>query len=77
MRRTLVLIGKVLQNLANRRRFGSKEAFMAPLNTFIVNNEKSLEQWFKTLPVCRFDVLFIALFRRCRLFFHTNFQHRT
>ncbi|KAI3653038.1 hypothetical protein MP228_002463 [Amoeboaphelidium protococcarum] len=41
-RRSLVLISKVLQNLANGVRFGSKEAYMTPANSFLVDNEPQL-----------------------------------
>ena len=32
MQRTLILIGKVIQTIANQREFGAKEDFMKPLN---------------------------------------------
>eukprot|EP00727_Mastigamoeba_balamuthi_P013215 m51a1_g8516 putative gtpase-activator protein for ras family gtpase (1931) ;mRNA; r:92824-99197 len=44
-RRTLILISKVLQNLANGVKFGDKERFMAKLNTFMGMNQQ---------PVARF-----------------------
>jgi neurofibromin 1 len=38
MRRGLLLIAKVVQNLANNVLFGAKEAFMFPLNDFLTSN---------------------------------------
>jgi neurofibromin 1 len=38
MRRTLVLISKVIQNVANEVEFGDKEAYMMPMNSFIKEN---------------------------------------
>jgi len=41
-RRQLILLSKVLQNLANGVKFGSKESFMVKLNGFIEANQKKL-----------------------------------
>jgi len=49
MRRTLVLMCKVLQNLANEQAFGAKEKFMEPLNGFIVTNKNTLDKFYKAL----------------------------
>lgn len=38
MRRGLLLIAKVVQNLANNVLFGAKESFMFPLNDFLTEN---------------------------------------
>jgi len=46
MKRTLILVGKVFSNLANRRPFGSKEAFMTSLNTFIEKNAEPIGKWY-------------------------------
>lgn len=35
MRRALILISKVVQNVANEVEFGDKEAYMMPMNGFI------------------------------------------
>ena len=48
-RRKLVLITKLLQNLANKVRFGSKESFMMPLNEFIDTNEPVLDHYVSSL----------------------------
>jgi len=41
-RRQLILLSKVLQNLANGVKFGNKESFMVKLNGFIEQNQKKL-----------------------------------
>ena len=38
MRRGLLLIAKVIQNLANNVLFGAKEPYMFPLNDFLTQN---------------------------------------
>ncbi|KAG0290308.1 hypothetical protein BGZ96_006177 [Linnemannia gamsii] len=43
--RTLTLIAKSLQGLANLVTFGSKEAWMVPMNEFITENTKSLKDF--------------------------------
>ncbi|GAM20383.1 hypothetical protein SAMD00019534_035580 [Acytostelium subglobosum LB1] len=47
--RALVLIGKVLQNLANGIEFGQKESFMLPVNRFIIGNLTRLYEYFDKL----------------------------
>eukprot|EP00004_Rigifila_ramosa_P006777 TRINITY_DN176_c0_g1_i5.p1 TRINITY_DN176_c0_g1~~TRINITY_DN176_c0_g1_i5.p1 ORF type:complete len:2751 (-),score=506.38 TRINITY_DN176_c0_g1_i5:66-8294(-) len=44
-RRQLLLITKVLQNLANNHEFGDKEAFMIPMNSFIQQNQQSINDF--------------------------------
>lgn len=51
MRRTLVLITKTIQNLANEQSFGNKEQFMLPLNTFISMNTLALHQFYDKIIV--------------------------
>jgi len=53
VRRTLVLMGKVLQNLANKREFGTKEEFMIPLNSFIQANENTLNGFYTRMLECK------------------------
>ncbi|KAI1295006.1 hypothetical protein EDD11_008058, partial [Mortierella claussenii] len=43
--RTLTLIAKSLQGLANLVMFGTKEAWMVPMNDFIMENTKSLKDF--------------------------------
>jgi len=45
LQRQLVLLGKVLQNLANGVLFGKKEPFMIRMNQFITKNLESVGQW--------------------------------
>jgi len=47
--RKLVLLSKVLQNLANGVQFGAKEEYMSSLNTFIVDNLPLLHKFFDTI----------------------------
>ncbi len=51
-RRSLVLISKVLQNLANDVEFGDKEPYMAVMNYFIIKKRKALQEFFSELAVC-------------------------
>jgi len=48
-RRTLVLVAKVLQNLANDQTFYGKEAYMKGMNTFLNNTKLSLYSYFHSL----------------------------
>lgn len=48
-RRKLVLIAKVLQNLANGVRFGAKESYMTPFHAFIDENEERTKRFFEEL----------------------------
>jgi len=50
-RRSLVLISKVLQNLANDVEFGDKEPYMTAMNHFIIRKRKSLQAFFNQLAV--------------------------
>jgi len=49
LQRQLVLLGKVLQNLANGVLFGKKEPFMARMNQFITKNLDSVGKWMDEL----------------------------
>jgi len=40
--RTLTLVAKCLQNLANLVEFGAKESFMTPVNPFILKNKEKM-----------------------------------
>ena len=51
VRRGLVMISKVLQNLANGIEFGCKEAHMAILNPFIIENLAVVHMFFDKLTV--------------------------
>merc|ERR1712065_69956 len=48
-RKLLVLIGKVLQNLSNKKEFGNKEKKMLQFNDFIVSNERVMADLFDRL----------------------------
>jgi len=63
-RRQLLLITKILQNIANGVRFGKKEPFMEPMNDFIDKQSSATTQLFNTLArdpdgsrVCKMLVL--------------------
>eukprot|EP00005_Dracoamoeba_jomungandri_P001282 CAMPEP_0174252074 /NCGR_PEP_ID=MMETSP0439-20130205/1701_1 /TAXON_ID=0 /ORGANISM="Stereomyxa ramosa, Strain Chinc5" /LENGTH=892 /DNA_ID=CAMNT_0015332565 /DNA_START=22 /DNA_END=2700 /DNA_ORIENTATION=- len=49
VRKNLVVVGKVLQNLFNFRLFGKQEKYMMPLNTFIEKNKSTVELYFNSL----------------------------
>jgi len=44
-KRQLILVTKVLQNLANGVRFGQKESFMLPLNDFLESNQQPYKKY--------------------------------
>ncbi len=48
-RRDLVLVSKVIQNLANLVEFGEKENFMRGLNEFIVENQPRIEKLYEKI----------------------------
>lgn len=51
VRRGLVLVSKILQNLANGVEFGYKEAHMAILNPFIIEHLSVVHTFFDKLTV--------------------------
>jgi len=51
VQRQLILLSKILQNLANGLRFGMKEEFMMKLNDFIDNNMLTLHKFYDHLEV--------------------------
>eukprot|EP00003_Mantamonas_plastica_P028139 TRINITY_DN6266_c1_g1_i4.p1 TRINITY_DN6266_c1_g1~~TRINITY_DN6266_c1_g1_i4.p1 ORF type:complete len:824 (+),score=227.18 TRINITY_DN6266_c1_g1_i4:542-3013(+) len=48
-RRAMVLVAKVVQNLANGVEFVGKEAYMHALNSFILNNIQTMTDYFETM----------------------------
>lgn len=51
MRRGLLLIAKVIQNLANNVLFGVKEPYMFPLNDFLVQNVFDITGFLREISV--------------------------
>lgn len=51
LRRGLLLIAKVIQNLANNVLFGTKEPYMFPLNRFLVENISVVTGFLRTISV--------------------------
>lgn len=51
MRRGLLLIAKIIQNLANNVLFGTKEPYMFPLNSFLVQNIHSVTGFLRDISV--------------------------
>lgn len=49
VRKNLVVVGKVLQNLFNFRLFSKQEKYMMPLNDFIEKNKLTVEHYFNSL----------------------------
>ena len=54
----MVMISKVLQNLANGIEFGCKEAHMAILNPFIIENLAVVHMFFDKLTVRAYLFIF-------------------
>jgi neurofibromin 1 len=52
MRRGLLLIAKVVQNLANNVLFGAKEPYMFPLNDFLTQNIYRVTTFLREISVC-------------------------
>jgi neurofibromin 1 len=52
MRRGLLLIAKVVQNLANNVLFGAKEPYMFPLNDFLTDNIYRVTTFLREISVC-------------------------
>lgn len=51
MRRGLLLIAKIIQNLANNVLFGVKEPYMFPLNDFLVQNVFDITGFLREISV--------------------------
>lgn len=51
MRRGLLLIAKIIQNLANNVLFGTKEPYMFPLNGFLVQNISVVTSFLREISV--------------------------
>ena len=52
MRRGLLLIAKIVQNLANNVLFGAKESYMFPLNDFLTQNIYRVTTFLREISVC-------------------------
>jgi neurofibromin 1 len=52
LRRGLLLIAKVIQNLANNVLFGAKEPYMYPLNKFLTQNIYHVTTFLREISVC-------------------------
>lgn len=64
VRKNLVVVGKVLQNLFNFRLFSKQEKYMMPLNDFIEKNKLTVEHYFNSLvkvSLCPYDVCLCEL----------------
>lgn len=48
-RRTLILVAKILQAFSNRVKFGKKEQWLTPMNSFIERNQRSLVRWYESI----------------------------
>eukprot|EP00002_Diphylleia_rotans_P025133 TRINITY_DN4977_c0_g1_i1.p1 TRINITY_DN4977_c0_g1~~TRINITY_DN4977_c0_g1_i1.p1 ORF type:complete len:729 (-),score=121.13 TRINITY_DN4977_c0_g1_i1:921-3107(-) len=60
VQRTLILISKVLQNLANCTDFGGKEEWMAPMNIFIQENQTRLHVYCNTMAAPVIDIQVVS-----------------
>lgn len=57
-RRSLVMVAKCLQNLANLVEFGGKEPYMEVVNPFILKNKERMVVFLDQLSVSSFSVYF-------------------
>ena len=57
MRRGLLLIAKIIQNLANNVLFGTKEPYMFPLNPFLVQNIQLVTEFLREISVSCLDLV--------------------
>jgi hypothetical protein len=69
VRRNLILVTKIIQNLSNNVQFGQKEQFMADMNPFLKKNAQKMRRYLETLPKDPLAVSFHFLFRFLALFF--------
>lgn len=58
MRRGLLLIAKIIQNLANNVLFGTKEPYMFPLNLFLVQNIHVVMGFLREISVSNWAAFF-------------------
>lgn len=58
--RSLVMIAKCLQNLANLIEFGAKESYMEVVNPFILKNKERMVVFLDHLSVISFDLYFLS-----------------
>jgi Ras GTPase-activating-like protein IQGAP2/3 len=68
-RRTLTLIAKMLQNLANKPSY-AKEQYMITLNPFVENNKTRINQFLNNL--CEVSDFYDTLEVRCAISFAFN-----
>lgn len=73
MRRGLLLIAKVVQNLANNVLFGAKEPYMFPLNDFLTQNIYRITTFLREISVCLFLSYHVTVSDRNR--FHQMFSN--
>lgn len=60
--RTLILITKTIQNVANRVKYGTKEQYMTPMNSFVTSNIKRVEEFLVNFAVGLAVVSFFVCF---------------
>ena len=59
LRRTLVLVTKVLQNMSQGVKFGDKEAFMTQFNTLLDENKNKMDRFYQLLIVKSHSFIYI------------------
>lgn len=61
----LILVSKILQNLANELPFELKEGFMLPFNSFITDNIPRVRDFFSQITVSLkyFYILFNSIYK--------------
>lgn len=63
LRRGLLLIAKVVQNLANNVLFGAKEPYMFPLNDFLTQNIYRVTTFLREISVCIIQIFGVAILK--------------
>lgn len=61
-RRSLVMVAKCLQNLANLVEFGGKEPYMEVVNPFILKNKERMVVFLDQLSVSSFHINFDSMY---------------
>ncbi|KAI1178220.1 hypothetical protein F4777DRAFT_586841 [Nemania sp. FL0916] len=76
MRRGLLLIAKIIQQLANNAPFGTKEQYMYPLDEFMYTNIVRVLQFQRELSVRSVPIPLVLYFGSCVVLHRFLYEHR-